>query len=183
MLQPTNQWQWQYCPTDDYLRLDLDETLAFNTAYRKKHLTEDVHRDSDFSVEDANFYQYIAIQLQKINRWQLNKVVQIALNATAVQRFFKPTMPKSWFFKANQQATREYYPNNSYSTGQFCSLYTASQEGLFLLIEFGPVASLCMLLDEQLNLSNTRCMGQFEVIKVMNDRLFLPIQSQALCSA
>ena len=181
MLQPTNTWQWQYVQVEDQLRLDIDSTMAFTTAYRKKHLTQEVFRNTDFSIEDAHYYQFIGAQLQQLGLWNNAHLVQIALNATAVQRFFKPTMPKSWFFKTNKMSAFAHtHQQSGFGVGQICSLYSKNDVGQFLLVEGGDSASLCMLLDESLALSDDQSMGQFEVIKVMNDRLFEPVEAALL---
>lgn len=181
MLQPTNSWQWQYAESEDELRLDLDATMAFSTAYRKKHLTQEIFRDTQFSIEDAHFYQFMCTQLQDLGHWSHAQMVQIALNATAVQRFFKPTMPKSWYFKANQMIN--FNPCKrlaSFSVGRPCALYTEDNVGQFLLVECSDSASLCMLLDESLMLTESKSLNQFDMIKVMNDRLFEPMEVAAL---
>ena len=189
MLQPTNLWQWQYAESGDELRLDLDATMAFSTAYRKKHLTQEIFRDSQFSVEDAHFYQLICMQFQSLNLYSDAQIVQIALNATAVKRFFKPTMPKSWYFKENQLMNFNQGHIGGYGgagnqvslgVGKSCLLYTEDNVGQFLLVECGDSASLCMLLDESLALNESKSLNQFEIIKVMNDRLFESVEVAAL---
>ena len=181
MLQPKNTWQWQYSQAEDQLILDIDATMAFTTAYCKKHLNGEIFRDSSFSIEDAHYYQYICGQLQQIGVWNSAQIVQIALNATAVQRFFKPTMPKSWYFKTNQ--INQFANSNqqlSFSIGNICTLYTEQGVGQFLLVEGSENACSCMLLDEQFALTESKSMTQFEVIKVMNDRLFEPVETAVL---
>lgn len=186
MLQPTNLWQWQYAESEDELRLDLDATMAFSTAYRKKHLTQEIFRDTQFSIEDAHFYQFICAQLQDLGLWSDAQMVQIAFNATAVQRFFKPTMPKSWYFKANQMinVNSDVHfgsgSSESLAVGKPCLLYTEDNVGQFLLVECGETASLCMLLDQSLALTDSKSLNQFDMIKVMNDRLFEPVTVAAL---
>jgi cell division protein ZapC len=169
MLQPTNHWQWQFCPDKKELSLDIDPTMAFTTAYKQKHLTNEVFNDTSFSVDDAHYYQYISARLQEMACWSAPKMVQMALNATAAFRFYKPTMPKSWFFKTNE-VTVHFGQQSQASVTQL--LYTDFGYGQFLVIEQNESAAVCMLLDEALQLSETKSMEQFEIIKVMNDRLF-----------
>lgn len=181
MLQPTNSWHWQYAESEDELRLDLDDTMAFSTAYSKKHLTQEIYRDTQFSIEDAHYYQFICTQLQSLGLWGEAQMVQIAFNATAVQRFFKPTMPKSWYFKPNQIINfNQSKGHESLGVGKPCLLYTEENVGQFLLVECGETASLCMLLDESLELTDSKSLNQFDMIKVMNDRLYEPLEVAAL---
>lgn len=169
MLQPTEQWQWQFNQAKDQLFLDIDVSMAFGTAYQHKHLTNDALDKSAFNLDDAQYYQQTVAALTNLNIWSMPEVVQIALNATAVHRFYKPTMPKSWFFKTNK-ITDQF--DRSSASEMICQLYTEQGCGQFLMIEQGDKASQCMLLDSELQLSESRSMNQFDVIKVMNDRQF-----------
>jgi cell division protein ZapC len=169
MLQPTNQWKWQFCQQKEQLSLDIDPTMAFTTAYQGKQLTNEVHDDTAFSIDDAYYYQYITAQLQSLSCWSEPQMVQMALNATAVFRFHKPMMPKSWFFKSNEVAVH----NAQQATQQTTRvLYTQFGSAEFLVVEQNESVALCMLLDESLQLNESKSMAQFDVIKVMNDRLF-----------
>ena len=176
MLQPTHSWQWQYNQADNQLLLDIDPTMAFTTAYRKKHLTQEIYRDTSFSVEDAHYYQLICAKIQTLTQFSTAKAVQIALNATAAQRYFKPTMPRSWFFKTNQMSAFSEAKEVQFTAGCQCVLYTTEGYGLFMVVDVSENASLCMLLDDELMLNESQSMSQFEIIKVMNDRLYCPLE-------
>ncbi|MFT5162320.1 MAG: cell division protein ZapC [Alteromonadaceae bacterium] len=169
MLQPTEQWLWKYNQVKNQLTLDLDSSMAFTTAYQHKHLTDDVLVESSFNLDDARYYQEVVAALVDTNRWSKPQAVQIALNATAAHRFYKPTMPKSWFFKTNRIA--DPYARLTSEDG-ICLLYTDYGCAQFLMVDQGEKASSCMLLDSELPLNETRTMNQFEIIKVMNDRQF-----------
>jgi cell division protein ZapC len=170
MLQPSNQWQWQFNQTDNQLLLDIDSSMAFTTAYKQKHLTNEIFNDTSFNLDDADYYQKISSELQDLGYWSTPEVVQIALNATAAQRYYKPTMPKSWFFKTNQTDIHLNSPSKQPQTT--CLLYTERGYGRFLVVEHGDCASVCMLLDESLLLTDSKELNQFDIIKVMNDRVF-----------
>ena len=170
MLQPSNQWRWQFNQTDNQLLLDIDSSMAFATAYKQKHLTNEIFNDTSFNLDDANYYQNISSELQDMSYWSTPEVVQIALNATAAQRYYKPTMPKSWFFKTNQIDI--HLNPQSQQSQTTCLLYTEHGYGRFLVVERSDCASVCMLLDESLSLTQTKELNQFDIIKVMNDRVF-----------
>ena len=169
MLQPTNQWRWQFCQQNNQLSLDIDPTMAFTTAFQSKHLTNEIFDDTAFSITDAQYYQCITSQLQALECWSEPQMVQIALNATAALRFYKPQMPKSWFFKTNEVALH-FAQEVSQNTTQL--LYTKHGNGEFLIVEQNESAAVCMLLSESLQLNESKSMAQFDIIKVMNDRLF-----------
>lgn len=169
MLQPTEQWQWQLNPAQNQLFLDIDASMAFTTAYRQKHLTADVLSENAFNLEDATYYQQTVAILNEMHSWSVPEVVQLSLNATAARRFYKPTMPKSWFFKTNRLATLSAAIVDNHA---ICLLYTDYGFARFLVVEQGPRASVCMLLDPELPLDENRSMTSFDIIKVMNDRQF-----------
>lgn len=177
MLQPTEQWHWQLNADKNQLLLDIDPSMAFSTAYRDKHLTDEISTGCRFNLDDALYYQHMVAQLDDSGRWSTPEVVQIALNATAARRFYKPLMPKSWFFKTNLMA-------ESFADGgeaqPLCHLYSEVDCALFLIIEAGERASVCMLLDPELMLNESRSMSQFDIIKVMNDRCFNTLEVRQL---
>ncbi len=175
MLQPSNHWQWQL-DGDKRLLLDIDPQMAFTTAYNKKQLTMEVLSDTAFSLEDAIYYEDISEKLKSSGHWSVPEAVQIALNATAVKRYYKPMMPKSWFFKTNQSACQFGECVDELTV----LLYSEVEVGRFLVIERSDNASVCMLLDESLALSEDKTMAQFDIIKVMNDRLFSIAEMRAL---
>lgn len=178
MLQPSNYWQWQL-DSDRRLLLDIDQSMAFTTAYNKKQLTMEVLNDTSFSLEDAIYYEDLTVKLQSLGIWSTPEVVQIALNATAANRYYKPVMPKSWFFKTNEMTIHFGETVRDLTV----LLHTEQDCGRFLLIEQNDSASLCMLLDEQLQLNDSKVLEQFEIIKVMNDRLFSAQEIKQLKSA
>ncbi|MFT4926898.1 MAG: cell division protein ZapC [Phenylobacterium sp.] len=183
MLQPTEQWQWQPNPAHNQLFLDIDVSMSFTTAYESKYLTADAMTDNTFSLDDAEYYQQTVTVLSEMNVWSMPEVVQIALNATAAHRFYKPMMPKSWFFKTNRlpaQFVSSASASMSDAADAVCLLYTELGCGRFLVVEQGDKASICMLLEEQLPLNETRSMARFDIIKVMNDRQFTLCEVQQL---
>ncbi len=178
MLQPTEQWQWQLNQSNNQLFLDIDASMAFTTAFEHKQLTDEVLNDNSFCINDAAYYQQVVAALTDLQQWTTPEVVQIALNATAAHRFYKPTMPKSWFFKTNLTDQVNNLPDEA-----TCLLYTEFGCAQFLTVEQGERASLKMLLDSELQLNESRAMTQFEVIKVMNDRQFSLAEMQHLQQA
>lgn len=167
MLQPSNQWQWQV-DSEKRLLLDIDPSMAFTTAYNTKQLTMEVLNDTSFSLEDAIYYQDLTVKLQQLGQWTIPEMVQIALNATAANRYYKPVMPKSWFFKINDMALHF----GESVVDLTVVLYTEYGAGHALNIQQTGNATLCMLLEESLPLSEDKALNRFEIIKVMNDRLF-----------
>ncbi len=166
MLQPANTWCWQLSKdSESRLLLDLDNEMVFETPYREKQLNKEIIDSTPFNIDDASFYIGMSQYLSDLNRWGEPHIAQIMLNAVAVKRFYKPMLPKSWFFKQNQQAMSAIEP--------VIRLYSDVDSAEFLIVEDCGNAVLCILIEAQCFLDNEgTALNQFDAIKVMKDRIF-----------
>ena len=177
MLRPTGDWQWLYDKNQQRLTLDLGSELIFVSHYEKKHLSSDAMISQGFSLEDMEYYLKLQQELEGIscgrNRAELT---QIALNATAAHKFHRPIMPKSWFFKRSDVKVH---------FTRLVELNTEFNSALALVIEHEQGAVTCMLVDQELQLTDTKFMKSFDVIKVMPDCLeqFMPMDNAIQKSA
>ncbi|KLV06882.1 cell division protein ZapC [Photobacterium ganghwense] len=164
MLKPNNSWMWYYDQKHDALMLDLGEEMIFRVSIPTKNLVPCAFTRSVFTVDDASTYQTYLEGVSSLDLPAPRKV-EIALNAVAANRFHKPMMPKSWFFKDLKNA-------HCPSEGDVVTLYTEDGQANFLVIENNGNASLCMSAEvEAVNLNNAKQMQFCDTIKVMNDRM------------
>lgn len=167
MLQPNEQWIWELNQAG-VLTLDLGDDMLFQTPYKKRFLSEVIQQQAmSFSVEDAAFYEGFMDALTDFAEWSQAKKVQLALNATAVMGFYKPVMPKSWFYQEN--------PSPDMSLLEMCSvvrLQTKYESANCLVINDTDNVVTTLLLDQSLQIDDQNDVQQFEVIKVMKNRIF-----------
>jgi cell division protein ZapC len=173
MLQASKQWKWIACPTLNRLLVDLNQEMRLCTPYKLRQLTDSVIHHSEFSLEDAAFYQQVYQYLDSFNLWKPAEICQIALNATAAKYHLKPVLAKSWFF--------DIYIGSEPSVEAIIKLHSRQQSGEFLIIDHNNDASLCISLSEHFQLDENLSLNQFEVIKVLNNRVH-PVYTQAQSS-
>ncbi|GAA5187883.1 cell division protein ZapC [Ferrimonas gelatinilytica] len=164
LLMPAQNWLWYYEKEHDRFALALGEEMVFLTPYSDKQLTPDCHFDTAFSTEHADFYQRALSRLQGELDLMDAVLVQIALNITAARFFALPRMPKSWHFAPSDQIVYA-------CEGKRVSLQSPSGHHQFVVVEALEQSTLVMLLDPLCALTGGREMRQFDLIKVMNDRL------------
>ncbi|WP_108650578.1 cell division protein ZapC [Dongshaea marina] len=164
LLQPSENWCWNYDRQQERLQLELSEDMIFVSSYSAKELIPAALENQRFSVEDTKSYYQLTEALLPLD-WPVPLKVQLMLNSIAVQRFYKPKMPQSWFFTTSKHKFKP-------SFGQIVRLCSPVDSGFFLVIEAGDCASFCLLIDERMTLNPTKQLNQFSVIKVMNDRLW-----------
>ncbi|GLP98062.1 cell division protein ZapC [Paraferrimonas sedimenticola] len=163
LLVPNGSWQWQYNEQRQLLMLSLGDELEFATPYHNKVLIPDALGTAMFDAHHAAFYQKFIERIAKVRASDAAKV-QMALNATAAHFMLQPQMPKSWFFAESSQLVYS-------EVGKCFQLKTEQGKALAVVVDAGIQASLVMLLSPQLELNHKKSLQQFEVIKVMNNRL------------
>lgn len=171
MLLPNTDWFWY--THEQTLRIDLGEALSFVVPYPVKNLINLPMGKRLFSLEDTEHYASLADNLEQSDlALSSGQLTQILLNATAAMAFHKPVAVKSWHF-----ATQ-------HTPGVHCQL--ALLEPLFqeqkfdlgkmlVLMQDGNTAT-CMSLTPGFQINATKTLAQFELIKVMTNRLipFIP---------
>ena len=164
MLQASQKWNWIACAKSNALMLDMGNEMMFCTPYKIRNLTNDVLSNPAFSLTDANFYQQVFAYLDGFKLWNEPQICQISLNATAVKHYLKPILTKSWFF--------ETYQGCEPSVDAIVQLQSKKQMGQFLIVDYTSEGSVCICLEKEYWLDDNFKLQQFEVIKVLNDRIF-----------
>ncbi|MDA9556096.1 cell division protein ZapC [Vibrio sp.] len=165
MLKPSEDWKWNFKESLKCLVLET-ETTDIKTSLLKRNLTVEAFSDSEFTIEDAavlhSFQEYLLpIKLEE------ESMDMIALNCTAAVRFFKPVLPKSWFFDYSQGESDGELP-----VGQVIKLKNELNTAQFMVVDSSEQASLVVMIDPlPFLLTSSKSMNTGEIIKVMNDRV------------
>ncbi|GGI88604.1 cell division protein ZapC [Shewanella gelidii] len=164
ILMPQKDWQWNFSLTHQVLSVSLGSDYEFLTPYTSKLLIPDARDSLEFSVEHAKFYIDLLDKLSTSLSVTDGAIVQIALNATAAHFLIKPQMPKSWFFDASDTCVYS-------EVGKVFYIKANGHKSLVVAVEVGLQATQVMLLSSECQLTDSKCLKQFDTIKVMHDRL------------
>lgn len=161
---PNKDWHWEFNARYQQLSISLGSEMEFLTPYTTKLLIPDAFSASEFNVEHAAFYIKMLELLPKVLHISDAGIVQTALNATAAHFMLKPQMPKSWYFEQSEECVFS-------GVGKLFQLTCNGVGVLVLVIEESLQAATVMLLSSSCQLSDSKSLKQFDVIKVMHDRL------------
>lgn len=165
MLKPTNHWKWCFDKKENALFLSgLADGMAYQSNIPTKLLVDCALCTNEFTVDDAaNFNSF----KESTNGLPLSQVRQdeLILACVAIRRFHKPVQPKSWFFDFQGVG---YAPEE----GELVYLKNSLNQGLFVVVESGENASVCISVDlEGFFLNGSKLLPFCHPIKVMHDRL------------
>ncbi|MDN4504222.1 cell division protein ZapC [Alteromonadaceae bacterium BrNp21-10] len=162
MLKPTSKWCWFIDPDSQMLSIDLDDML-FTTAYHQRQLLPSAAVRQEFSIEDHGFYSRLGDNLGLLPHQLTDaRATQTALNATAIKKFYRPMMPKSWYFSKHDYCGQHH---------GFSVLENHHGQGQVVIIDKDKISSLCMLMSAGMQLDDKNRLSQFAAIKVMNEYL------------
>lgn len=167
-MQPTHHWVWKFCEQQQRIVLDMSDEFMFVSHYPVKKLNLRECRPQQFSITDSDRYHRI---LEGLGMTELSVAakLQVALNGIAALNYHKPLMAQGWYF-------REQAEHLVPELGMVIGLETLdARRGCFLVLDCDQNTSLCLLLDEQINLNGQKHLEQFDLIKVMNNRLSRPL--------
>ncbi|MDC9613036.1 cell division protein ZapC [Xenorhabdus khoisanae] len=165
-IRPDDQWRWYFDHEHSRVMLDLANGMVFRSHFPAKMLTDYAMtmKEMSFSVDDAALYYAFEEHSRRINIAPALRA-ELALNGVVAFRFMKPQMPRSWHFSHFSLVGKPEH-------GEIVQLrlQDSDTEALFMVVEVGDNASLCLLAQQKLEL-NDRVMSFCDAIKVMNDRL------------
>lgn len=171
LIKPNKDWKWNFCQRQNRLTLEMGEDMVFVSAFEKRHLVSDAFVSESISVEQtedfALFYEKLDQQLPVPSDF----IYQIALNCLVAKCFYKPLMPKSWFFNTAPTLS-------SALLAKVVKLESATEERHYVVVESNANASTLMLIEKSHGLNDVKTLNQFDLIKVMNDRL-IPVKLQS----
>ncbi len=173
ILKPDNNWIWLYDQEQQKLTLDLGADMLFLSHYSSKKLIPAGLESTAFSIDDAAAYYQVIDKLTVQQSRPKAVIVQLALNAVAAIRFHMPLMPQSWFFTPSPNEQEPFL-------GDEVILTSAHGVASYIVIESCEQISLCMLVERNHQLASRKCLSQFDVIKVMNNRLNFAVEAQHL---
>ncbi|CDL82658.1 cell division protein ZapC [Xenorhabdus szentirmaii] len=165
-IKPDDQWRWYFDPEHSRVMLDLANGMVFRSRFPAKMLIDFAvtMKEMSFSVDDAALYYAFEEHSRHINIAPALRA-ELALNGVVAFRFMKPQMPKSWYFSSFSLMAKPEHGEIVQARVQ-----DSGVEALFMVVEVGNNASLCLLAQEKLEL-NDKVMDFCTPIKVMNDRL------------
>ncbi|MBD2796018.1 cell division protein ZapC [Xenorhabdus sp. 18] len=165
-IRPDDQWHWYFDPEHSRVMLDLANGMVFRSCFPSKMLTNYAitMKEMAFSVDDAAFFYTFEEHSRCVNIAPALRA-ELALNGVVALRFMKPQMPKSWYFSPFSLVEKPEHGGIIQ-----LQLQDSGTEALFMVVEVGDNASLCLLAQQKLAL-NDRVMSFCDPIKVMNDRM------------
>jgi len=171
LIKPNKDWKWNFCHNQNRLTLEMGEGMIFVSAFSKRHLVNDAFNNEYLSIEQGEdftlFFEKLDAQLPVPSDF----IYQITLNCLVAKNFYKPLMPKSWFFATAPALS-------SALLGNVVKLQSATECRHYVVVESNTNASTLLLIEKSHVLNDVKSMAQFELIKVMNDRL-IPVKFES----
>ncbi|RUO61192.1 cell division protein ZapC [Pseudidiomarina marina] len=162
----TSQWRWVYDPDQQQLQIELEQGLIHIAPYKASRLVPLHAMNAAFSMEDAATFQSFYDALEASQRLSPNVMFEAALNHTIYQRYGRPQMPQSWYFQ-----TAEVALDHEPEVGLLVRLNSGLADVLCAVCSIEGEFVECMVLAELFPLSDIKSLRQFDVIKVMPNRL------------
>ncbi|TDP40685.1 cell division protein ZapC [Idiomarina aquatica] len=165
-MQDAMQWRWLY-NEQQQLAIDTGDGDAgiYCLPYKPQQLVNISFAEQPFDIDDANAYQTWLEALQHYGYDTLPvDAHSAALCAVAFIRFGCPQMPQSWHF---QKSDLEQWP----AERTLCELNSGFDQGIFLILDIDDEFASCMLLSPSMQVSAIKTLRQYQVMKVLNNRL------------
>ena len=159
-------WRWVFDPRDSQLRIMLDNQQEHLCPYKNSRLVPIGPLNTSFSVADAEAFEQFSEALQSTQTLSDEVILAASLNYLIMSHFGRPQMPQSWYFQQQNQPL-----NYTLEVGTLIALNSGLDSATFALISQHDDVSECMLLDQKMSLSEIKTLQQFDVIKVLNNRL------------
>ncbi|CAG9001313.1 MAG: Cell division protein ZapC [Candidatus Celerinatantimonas neptuna] len=169
LLQPNKHWHWFFDTEQQRMTLLLGEEMQFISELASRKMSHAAWDAQEFTCSQTQNYYHLLDSLEKID-WPDPIKVQIALNALTFAEFHSPIMPQSWFFE-------RFSESNPCHFAELILLKTKDKNVQFIVLEATPETTLCMCLENKIKLTSAKIMNRFDIIKVMNDRILKPTNS------
>ncbi|RKF20201.1 hypothetical protein DBZ36_07095 [Alginatibacterium sediminis] len=167
---PDSTWRWSFCDKQQSLVLNIGDSFQFVSVINDKNCANPQDCEQSFLPEHLAYYSSLLDQMDNLD-WPFETKLHIVLQALANGFFHKPIMPQSWHFQIAASSIR-WNQNTDFQCGDIVVLRNLDdQVGRFLVIETSYQTACCMLIDPVLKLDDRKQLQQFQMIKVMTDRL------------
>lgn len=165
-MQASQNWRWVFNPESQQLSIELGDGLVHSCPYKASKLIAMHAMNAAFNLEDAVEFQEMFDVLSGYDRWAPTQIAQVALNHTIFRRFGRPQMPQSWHFQQQTQA-----PDYHLQKGALVELNSGLTSSTFVILGIEGEFAECMLLDKRMELSEIKSLSEFDVVKVLTNRL------------
>jgi cell division protein ZapC len=159
------QWHWVYDPEQQQLQIELEQGIVHSAPYKSSRLVPLHAMRAAFSTDDAEQFQSFYDALESSGIVAAQTALEASLNYLIFSRYGRPQMPQSWYFQ-----TAEHAPT-SLEVGQLVSLNSGMAESICAITSTDGEFVECMVLGGDFPLSDIKTLRQFDVIKVMPNRL------------
>ncbi|MEP1384109.1 MAG: cell division protein ZapC domain-containing protein [Paraglaciecola sp.] len=161
MLQPMADWFW--FSENGQLMLSMGKEWQCTTAYNEQHIVNLPADRQLFNLRDTEIYLSIGNCLLNSDAdFSEAQLTHILINATAALIFHRPISPKSWLFDEV-----EYFGVNH----KLAKINTAFGTGVVLVLCDQLQLATCMLISNEIPITNKKCLKQFDLVKVALNRL------------
>jgi len=157
-------FNWQWLVEDQTIQTVFDGVVAHPLELKPRQLRADLTSGelaADF--EDLEHFNRFSDYLSGLDYFSEEQIRMAALHGSALLKFGKPLMPQSWYFQVSAYEPEEH--------AMTCMLNSGFEQGNFLILERDSRSCLCMLLGQNCEIDVSREMRQFEMIRVLNDRV------------
>lgn len=159
------QWHWVYDPDQQQLQIELEQGIVHTAPYKSSRLVPLHAMRAAFSTEDAEQFQSFYDALESSGIVAAQTALEASLNHLIFSRYGRPQMPQSWYFQSAEKAPI------SLAVGQLVSLNSGMAESICAVTSTDGEFVECMVLSSEFPLSDIKTLRQFDVIKVMPNRL------------
>ncbi|MDX1705015.1 cell division protein ZapC domain-containing protein [Pseudidiomarina sp.] len=165
-MQASQNWRWVFNPESQQLSIELGDGLVHTCPYKTSKLISMHAMNAAFNLEDAVAFQEMFDVLSSYDHWAPAQILQVSLNHVIFKRFGRPQMPQSWHFQQQTQA-----PEYPLQKGALVELNSGLTSATFVILNLEGEFAECMLLDKRMELSEIKSLAEFEVVKVLTNRL------------
>lgn len=162
---PKGDWQWVFDTDSKQIAVTMGG-VQIALAFKERMLVLTHDFPLYFTLEDVINYNELleTLPLASFSESQSNKII---LHVLAIGLFHKPIMPQCWLFEAENALLDDLKEGHIYSLKS----KKMDSRANYLLVEVTNEYALCMLLDENHDLSERKLFKQFHVVKISTDLL------------
>ncbi|MEI6896677.1 MAG: cell division protein ZapC domain-containing protein [Psychromonas sp.] len=163
---PKSNWQWVFDKQKSLLTLQMGSAVI-DLVFQPNKLVLPSHLPIPFTVSDVARYIEL-FEHQALKSYQPEMACKIILHILAIELFHKPILSKSWLFTDSQPHDRI---NLDLMSHVILTAKVKHESATYLVIEDEKEFVLCLLIDQIHQITARKSLPQFQIIKVMSDKL------------